>query len=1703
MTWTRALCRWLAVAAAGLFSVSLVLALVGGNPGGHTPGSPSETAPGKAAEPVRLFASLDEAANPSVLVLQSDERGVHGWISGKTSYKGGKAAIKVGGKEHAAAVVAIRDDNTFTWEFSSAKQLPVTATVTAGREKALTARTTLVPAAPAGAPTVFFVTDRSAYRPGHTLKFVAFLRTLLPTGEFEPIRNREVTVDLTSQARLTRATRLKLKADANGRVTGQYTFSEADALDHYTLTANGFTGNGRVMLGEYRKSKVGLKLTGEVQDGKLVVTFDARDYLDRPVKGTAASYTATVVRTADPEKLTLDPNAFASPEGGPPGAEQFEALPDDERLVTLANGVSAMTFAGFGSRLVGTREGTVTVPTEGQTKLNLDLQPEWLKGNYSVTVSAVFTDETGRENRASGTFALNPNAARGVRVSAPKELFQTGESIPVRLVPFGVGANDNPATTLIVVKLEAQPASPWLTPLPDPDGEFLPDNTRLPAIGRETAAKKPAADGWKSVPVFDPVKRWIVSAVPAVHNVDEVVLKQPGAYKLVAITRFADGTTFESEAGVVVKSPARMPGVVLQLDAREIEAGTRLTGVVHTRFAGAKMLLTLRDSQGIKLAKPLVAGGDGMVKLDEALPTNLRYGCAVCVQYPESATTIHADQRELFVIPTDRTIKVKTAIPAKVGPGEEVKFGVEIDRQEEVDLIVSVFDESLLSVSGMLAGDIRNFYLADARGQARAARDLAATRVGGVTIADLVAKAERLLKDMDALAREPGLDQQLMGLMQRWKEGKLALTDVVTLVRLTGLEVYLAQPMFYGDAYWAVSKSATLADLLRWVKKDTTQPNQKLFISATVIGNVALIGVANRPGKGDDRDDSVGVPDPWALHRGTPPGYNFIGQPAFNFCGGFQCNGFQQFGNLGQQLGIFGGYPGGMRGFGGQFGFGGIGGLGGSFGFGGGLGGMGGIGGIGGNATYSGAQGSFSHPFVGGQFGMSFGHNRDFGAGGPAGAPLPGLGLGDEVVRRDFADSAFWSAQVRTDKTGKATATFKTPDSLTNWRVQVTAVSAKMHVGTATATAKSTRAIMIWPMLPRTFTEGDTVRVFGTVHNLTDKEQSVAVHLKAENGQVVGVPEQTVKVPANGSVPVYWTYKAGTKGWTDLLMSARCDAGNDASLKKLPVTAAGIEERVTASQMIGKGDLKLTLPADFDPARASVTVTVAPTLAADLADTLPYLVEYPYGCVEQTMSRFLPAIRVAQILRQYGGSTIKELELKLPKVVEAGQKRLIELQQPDGGWAWQGNGTTHEMMTPYALFGLIQSEEAGYPCPNPHSIDRGIARLKQYLDHMMAAWDAALNRPASGARYTEINDSLFCLWVYSSSAKADAEYLKRWWPLIEKGTGGPYMSDYGHALALEVAIKHKQKELADKLVAELRKRAKKSGDRVYWTTAGFSRWGDNTTEVTAAVMKALVAHDANDPLIPGILAYFHGTKRGDRWDSTKDTACVLYALCDYLVAVKAGPAAAGIVRITVNGVDGGNVRLDSPVSKVAKLTGKNLKPGENVFTVTGTEAAGGLARVVVSFTRGRAADIPARDHGVKVERTISVRGADGKWTDLKSGATVPMGSYVKVRVTATPGAGTDFRYTLLESPKPAGGETVPADDSRFTSANIGYVLREDREAMTCFHYEHAAGMFVAEYVVLTEFAGEFHVAPARVELMYKPTVGGHSDSFVLKVDVKK
>jgi hypothetical protein len=129
---------------------------------------------------------------------------------------------------------------------------------------------------------------------------------------------------------------------------------------------------------------------------------------------------------------------------------------------------------------------------------------------------------------------------------------------------------------------------------------------------------------------------------------------------------------------------------------------------------------------------------------------------------------------------------------------------------------------------------------------------------------------------------------------------------------------------------------------------------------------------------------------------------------------------------------------------------------------------------------------------------------------------------GHIAVRRDFSDSAFWNAAVRTDKDGKASVDFKVPDSLTNWQVVVTAVSRRCtsarprpipHLqadhGVADAAARSLRAIASKSsQRPQPHRQGAERQV----------------RLKVENGEIFR-PKRLVWVDAKSSVNVCWDFR--------------------------------------------------------------------------------------------------------------------------------------------------------------------------------------------------------------------------------------------------------------------------------------------------------------------------------------------------------------------------------------------------------------------------------------------------------------------------------------------------------------------------------------------------------------------------------------------------
>lgn len=112
-------------------------------------------------------------------------------------------------------------------------------------------------------------------------------------------------------------------------------------------------------------------------------------------------------------------------------------------------------------------------------------------------------------------------------------------------------------------------------------------------------------------------------------------------------------------------------------------------------------------------------------------------------------------------------------------------------------------------------------------------------------------------------------------------------------------------------------------------------------------------------------------------------------------------------------------------------------------------------------------------------------------------------------------------------------------------------------------------------------------------------------------------------------------------------------------------------------------------------AASTLQIDLAPSIAATMLDGLAYLTGYPYGCVEQTMSKALPNAVVGRALTTLNVSQ-PQLTNSLTKPINAGLQRLYGYQHSDGGWGWWYDDETDDYQTAYVLFGLSMTKQAGY-----------------------------------------------------------------------------------------------------------------------------------------------------------------------------------------------------------------------------------------------------------------------------------------------------------------------------------------------------------------------------------------------------------------------
>lgn len=393
----------------------------------------------------------------------------------------------------------------------------------------------------------------------------------------------------------------------------------------------------------------------------------------------------------------------------------------------------------------------------------------------------------------------------------------------------------------------------------------------------------------------------------------------------------------------------------------------------------------------------------------------------------------------------------------------------------------------------------------------------------------------------------------------------------------------------------------------------------------------------------------------------------------------------------------------------------------------------------------------------------------------------------EATTRKNLADLAFWAADLLPNDDGVIEIEVETPENLTTWKVAAWSVGAGLRVGSGTSEFVSRKDVIVRMQKPRFLTQNDEAVLSAVVHNYLDSQKTVQVSLEfdAENadlprltlvenadGAALNAPgigtnaaTRTVVVPASGEARVDWLVKAQNVGEATLTMKALTDEESDAIQETLPILERGMSKQIAVSGMIPSLDaaspnaktqdakapreakFRLTVPEARRPETTKLTVRFSPTLAGAIFDALPYMIEYPYGCNEQTLNRFLPLVIAQKALLESGVdlASLKEKRANLNaqelgdakeraaqwsrnasheavydvdearKLAQIGVDKLVAAQCNDGGWGWfsgVGERSTAEM-TALVVRGLVLARANDQAVPE-HALQNGIAWLQNH-----------------------------------------------------------------------------------------------------------------------------------------------------------------------------------------------------------------------------------------------------------------------------------------------------------------------------------------------------------------------------------------------------
>lgn len=759
---------------------------------------------------------------------------------------------------------------------------------------------------------------------------------------------------------------------------------------------------------------------------------------------------------------------------------------------------------------------------------------------------------------------------------------------------------------------------------------------------------------------------------------------------------------------------------------------------------------------------------------------------------------------------------------------------------------------------------------------------------------------------------------------------------------------------------------------------------------------------------------------------------------------------------------------------------------------------------------------------------------------------------GDIQIRENFAETAFFYPQLRTNEKGEVSISFVLPESLTRWKFMGLAHTRNVDYGKIEATATASKEFMLQPNMPRFVRVGDKANIAASLMNLSDKGVKGTVRMELFNPETEKVfysQKQKFDVKGGETGHVNFTFEVGDKyAVMACRMVADGDTFSDGEQRYIPVLTdkQWVTETVPLN-VNGEGahifslenlfnkhsktasEQRLTVEFTAHPAWYAVqalpvvanpqnedalswaTAYYAHSLAACIVKENPRIKQIfdSWKAQSGTKETFMSNLQKNQELKNI---LLAETPWLTEATNEAEQKQRIatlfdlntmnsqlavsveklgELQNADGAWSWYKGMQGSRYVTTQVMEMLVRLNALTHQDADSRMqpmIQKGFEYLGKQVAEEYKSMKEAEKKGAVGLRPSEQVLRYLYICVLDGKAPVDKKVNQYF---IDKLSGeGKELTIYGKALGAIILQQAGKVAEAKLFMQSLMEYSVVTDEmgRYFDTPKARYSWFSYKIPTEVAAMEAIQRITKDTKAIDEMKRWLLKQKQTQTWETLIATADAVYAL----MATGASDLLAntGGVEITL-----GKEMIRTPVDDAIGYIKKTvIGDVMNIKKVRVDKEGTGMGWGAVYAQYLESMDqIGEQGNGLSVSRQL-YKGDEA----LNESAPLKVGDKITVRLTVK--ADRDMDFVQIKDDRAACMEPLQAVSGFRWSNGLGY-YQATKDASTQFFIDQMRkGTYVIEYQVYVNRTGEYQAGIATVQSAYAPEFGGHTGGYRVMVE---